>query len=231
VSDGVEWGEKGENAMRRLSGLRITRLALLCLAVARLATAGDVLPSAADSTQIRNEEKPPVLSKEIKELLDGFIAIQHSDTLMFDQRGIEETLRIAMVNRRASKAYARFELTGLPPHLSGKYELGSTFANSLEAELRIVFDTHRVCAHLPQVLEYIGKPYVRRLILFSPGPDNDPQPRPAWPGVESSVWLKYHFVGDNPSKIKPHFSLIIQGIECVRIVQLESLLKKPEEWK
>ena len=211
--------------------MRAGLLALLWLAVANAAMADEAAPLADSPMRASNVQQPPALSEEIKRLLDGFLKIQRSDTLVFDQRGIEETLGVAMANRRASEAYAWFELTGLPAHLSGEYKLGSTFANSLEANLRVVLDTHHVCAHLPQVLAYIGQPYVWRLIFFSAGPDDESKPRPTWPGVEDSAWLIYHFVGDNPSKIKPHLSLTIQGIECVRILELKSLLMRPEKWK
>jgi len=209
--------------------MRAGLLALLWLAVANAAMADDAALIADSPMQARNEEQPPALSEEMKRLLDGLLKIRHSDTLMFDQRGIEETLNIGMENHKESKGYITLDLHGLPQHLSGKYTMTVPFGDSLRTGLMIYLDTHRVCAHLPQVLDYIGKPYVRRFILPSAGGEAPSQPTPAWPGVKTGLWAIYHFVGDNPAAIKPHLALIIQGIDCVRILKLESLLIRPEE--
>lgn len=202
-------------------------LMLLCLATAGVASAGNASEAAGDPVQLEQTATPPQLSVEVKRLIDGLLQIQQSDTLMFDQRGIEETLGVSF-KRKPSKSYARYDITDLPIHMTGQYKLGSTFSSSLGAELAVYLDTRHACAHLPQVLEYIGKPYVRRLILFSAGDGSGGPKKPIWPGVRETVWATYHFGGDNPSEIKPHLTLTIQGIECVRIIEISAMLKRPE---
>lgn len=202
-------------------------MALLCLVLPSGVSADDVSKTAGKAAQEEQVIEPPPLSAKVKRLVDGLLEIQRSDTLLFDQRGIEDTLGVTF-QRKPSKAYARFDITDLPPHLTGAYELGSTFANSLGAELAIYLDTQHVCVHLPQILEYISQPYIRRFILFSAGNGSENRKKPVWPGVRESAWAAYYLAGDNPSEIKPAFRLIVQGIDCISIIEISAMLKKTE---